>query len=91
MNRPYVICHILSALDGKIDGEFFSMSECIPALQEFGKVRSFYDCSAVLYGTTTMEGGYADGRIGTLPKSDAVYLREDYAAKKRCKKLYCFS
>lgn len=24
MNRPYIICHILSTLDGKITGEFFS-------------------------------------------------------------------
>ena len=25
MNRPYTICHILSALDGKITGEFMRM------------------------------------------------------------------
>lgn len=81
MNRPYVICHMLMSLDGKIDGEFFSSPECSPALQQFGKVRTFYDCSATLYGTTTMEGGYADGRIGALPKSEQVYPREDYVAE----------
>ena len=80
MNRPYVICHMLASLDGKIDGEFFSAPECAPAVQQFAKVRTVYNCNATLYGTTTMEGGYADGQIGTLPKSDTVYSREDYVA-----------
>lgn len=80
MNRPYVICHMLASLDGKIDGEFFSAPECAPALRQFAKVRTVYNCNAMLYGTTTMEGGYADGRIGELPKSKSVYPREDYVA-----------
>lgn len=25
MNRPYIVCHILSALDGKITGAFMGM------------------------------------------------------------------
>ena len=81
MNRPYVICHMLTSLDGKIDGEFFSAPECVPAVQQFAKVRTVYNCNATLYGTTTMEGGYADGQIGTLPKSEIVYSREDYIAE----------
>lgn len=80
MNRPYVICHMLASLDGKIDGEFFSAPECVPALQQFAKARILYNCNATLYGTTTMEGGYADGRVSALPKSDAVYTHEDYIA-----------
>lgn len=79
--KPYVICHMLTSLDGKIDGEFFSAPECLPASQHFSKVRTFYNCSATLYGTTTMEGGYADGRITALPESNTVYPREDYIAE----------
>lgn len=81
MNRPYVICHMLASLDGKIDGAFFSASAYAPAVQQFAKVRTVYNCNATLYGTTTMEGGYADERIKALPKSDVVYPCEDYAAK----------
>lgn len=80
MDRPYVICHMLTSLDGKIDGAFFAAPECAPAVQQFAKVRIFYGCDATLYGTTTMEGGYADGRVGTLPPCDADYPREDYVA-----------
>lgn len=81
MNRPYVICHMLASLDGKIDGEFFSAPECSSAIRQFAKVRNFYNCSATLYGTTTMEGGYSDGRIRMLPESYTVYPREDYIAE----------
>ena len=81
MNIPYVICHMLTSLDGKIDGEFFSASECLPASQQFSKVRTFYNCSATLYGTTTMAGGYADGQIEALPKNDTAYSHEDYIAE----------
>lgn len=81
MNKPYVVCHMLASLDGKIDGDFFSAPESAPALRQFGKVRDFYNCSATLYGTTTMEGGYADGRIGAIPKSEQIYPREDYVAE----------
>lgn len=78
MNRPYVICHMLTSLDGKIDGEFFSAPECMSAVQQFAKVRAFYNCNATLYGTTTMEGSYADGQIRILPKSNTTYSHEDY-------------
>lgn len=81
MNKPYVVCHMLSSLDGKFDGAFFSAPECTPALRQFGKAREFYNRNATLYGTTTMEGGYADGRLRSLPKSEAVYPREDYVAQ----------
>lgn len=79
--KPYVICHMLTSLDGKIDGEFFSAPECLPASQQFSKVRTFYNCSATLYGTTTMEGSYADGRITAFPESNTSYPREDYIAE----------
>ena len=78
--KPYVICHMLTSLDGKIDGEFFSAPECLPALQQFSKVRTFYGCPATLYRTTTMESSYADGRIGELSKGNTNYSRKDYIA-----------
>lgn len=79
MERPYVVCHMLTSLDGKIDGDFFSASETRPALSEYGKLREFYDCNATLYGTTTMLGGYAAGEVNDLPKA-ADLPKEDYSA-----------
>ena len=76
MNRPYVICHMLTSLDGKIDGSFMSDPACTPALTEYGNIRNFYNCEATLYGTTTMAGGL----VGRLPHSAVSYPKEDYAA-----------
>ena len=67
MERPFVVCHMLTSLDGKIDGAFFGVPETIPAIKAYGELRSFYGCQATLYGTTTMLEGYAEGKVGQLP------------------------
>lgn len=67
MEHPFVVCHMLTSLDGKIDGTFFGVPETVPAIKAYGELRSFYGCQATLYGTTTMLGGYAEGKVGQLP------------------------
>ena len=57
---------MLTSLDGKIDGEFFSAPQTAPASRAYGELRGFYGCQATLYGTTTMIGGYADGPAPAL-------------------------
>ena len=49
--KPFVVCHMLASLDGKIDGAFFGMPETAPALKAYGDLRGFYGCPAILYGT----------------------------------------
>lgn len=66
MERPFVVCHMLASLDGKIDGACFGAQQTAPALQVYGELRGFYGCQATLYGTTTMLGGYADGKVSPL-------------------------
>lgn len=53
MNRPYIICHILSALDGKITGEFMGTAAVQSAGQEYARIRTEYHAEAWLYGTVT--------------------------------------
>lgn len=79
-NRPFVVCHMLASLDGKIDGEFFSASGSRPGLGEYGNLRGFYGCQATLYGTTTMIGSYSEGVVEKLPAAGTKYPREDYMA-----------
>lgn len=80
MERPYVVCHMLASVDGKIDGTYMNAPECTEALREYGSLRSDYKCQAALYGTVTMEGGYSPGSAPEDLKMDTVYPREDYAA-----------
>lgn len=80
MDRPYVVCHMLTSLDGKIDGAFMSAPENGALGAEYGRLRGYFDCQATLYGTTTMAGGYAEGLVSDLPECGKAYPREDYAA-----------
>lgn len=40
MDKPYIICHILSALDGKIAGEFATTKSARSASEEYVRIRS---------------------------------------------------
>lgn len=53
MDRPYIICHILSALDGKIAGTFTGTKTAQTASEEYARIRLAYRAEAWLYGTTT--------------------------------------
>lgn len=53
MERPHVICHILSALNGRITGPFMGASSAMPAVGAYGKIREELAGDAWLYGTTT--------------------------------------
>ncbi len=55
MNRPYVICHILSSLDGKINGPFMAAEATRALGGEYGKIRTEMNADAWLYGTTTVK------------------------------------
>ena len=39
MKRPYVICHILSSLDGKINGPFMGTETVAGLSREYGALR----------------------------------------------------
>ena len=80
MNRPFVVCHMLCSMDGKIEGSFMAALEALPGLAEYGKLRGFYNCTATLYGTTTMEEGYSDGLAPKLDETGEEYPMEDYIA-----------
>ena len=53
MKRPYVICHILSSLDGKINGPFMGTETVAGLSREYGAIRSQMQGDAWMYGTTT--------------------------------------
>ena len=69
---------MLASLDGRIDGAFFGLPQTVPAVKAYGELRSFYQCPATLYGTTTMLGGYAEGRIGPLPPVEKALPYTDW-------------
>lgn len=52
MKRPYVICHILSSLDGKINGPFMGTGSAAGLAGTYASLRSGMNADAWLYGTS---------------------------------------
>lgn len=83
MNRPYTICHILSALDGKITGKFMGTESTRTVSGEYGRIRTEYQADAWLYGTVTTKE-FTQGRkpeletVTEVPSGD--FVAEDQAA-----------
>lgn len=68
MERPYIICHILSALDGKITGAFMGTKAVQTVSEEYARIRSEYQADAWLYGTVTTK----EFTQGCEPELDSV-------------------
>lgn len=71
MERPYIICHILSALDGKITGAFMGTEAAQTAGGEYARIRSEYQADAWLYGTVTTKE-FTQGRKPEIDPKAAV-------------------
>ncbi len=83
MNRPYTICHILSALDGKITGAFMGTKAAQEAGGEYARIRTEYQADAWLYGTVTTKE-FTNGRKPELDfpaeVPDGDFIAENHAA-----------
>ena len=82
MKRPYIICHILSALDGKITGEFMGTASAMSAGREYARIRTEYHAEAWLYGTVTTKE-FTNGRKPLLTNVAANIPDGDFIAEKQ--------
>ncbi len=80
MERPKVIIHILSGLDGKIIGPFMGLPATRTASKEYGRIRGAYQADAWLYGTVTTRE-FTDWREPELEEGPFLALEEDFAAE----------
>lgn len=58
MNKPYVICHMLQSIDGKISGHFFDQSATIELAKIYKKMSETFQADAILYGSITLKEIY---------------------------------
>ena len=65
MNRPYVICHILSSLDGKINGPFMAAEATGMLSGAYGSIRREMNADAWVVWNHNGE------RVFKLPGTDA--------------------
>lgn len=68
MNRPYIICHMVTSLDGKVTGDFLSGSECESACKIYYDINRSLKSNGFICGRVTMEGSFTGGWYPDLSK-----------------------
>ncbi|WP_312148417.1 RibD family protein [Paenibacillus odorifer] len=86
MDRPYIICHMLTSLDGKIIGDFLNEDRTAYFIQAYEEIDERYECKAWMCGRITMEEHFTQGNTLELKSEDILAIpRMDYVAQKTAK------
>lgn len=80
MTRPYTICHMQTALDGKIIGDFMNTEEAGTLFKTYVAIQESYQPDAWMCGRITMEEAFAFGEklefekeaVPTIPRTDFI-------------------
>lgn len=83
MSKPYIICHMVMSIDGKVTGGFLSRSECELATESYYQINRDYHADAFACGRITMEESFTHGYQPDLSDFVGIVIqREDYIAYK---------
>ncbi len=90
-DRPYVICHMQTSIDGRISGKFFFTPAAEAIYESDNDIRKGYRADAIMNGAVTCGEIYSDGFLTTRPPAPAgstsaaaeagTAAREDFAAE----------
>lgn len=81
MNRPYIICHMVTSIDGKVTGEFLSSPESQKAIETYYQAYRVNKYYGFICGRVTMEtsftGGYYPDLSAYPPKEKRDFIPEN--------------
>lgn len=81
MNRPYIICHMLVSLDGKVTGKFLSREEAIKGAEIYYEKNRTLKNNGFICGRVTMEESFTNKYCPDLNKyQNSSISKEDYVA-----------
>lgn len=75
MNRPYIICHMVTSVDGKVTGDFLFRTECEKATEIYYEMNREYKSQGsggFICGRITMETSFTGGWYPDLSKYKPV-------------------
>ncbi len=58
MNRPYIICHMVTSIDGKVTGDFLFQPECVGATDIYYRLNREMKSDGFICGRVTMESSF---------------------------------
>lgn len=79
--RPYIICHMLVSIDGKVTGSFLSTKEAISASTIYYDINRNTKSQGFICGRVTMEESFTKGYKPNLTKYRNIKIeKKDYVA-----------
>lgn len=61
MNRPHIICHMVTSIDGKVTGEFLSSPVCERAVETYYAIHREKQADGFICGRVTMASSFTGG------------------------------
>ncbi len=81
MNRPYIICHMVTSIDGKVTGEFLSRPESQKAIEVYYQTYRVNKYFGFICGRVTMESSFTGGYYPDLstynPKEKCDFIPDN--------------
>lgn len=80
MNRPYIICHMTTSIDGKVTGDFLRLpghSATSEIYYEINRNYKLQGANGFICGRITMESSFTGGWYPDLSKYKPVYRYKD--------------
>ena len=72
MNRPYVICHMVTSIDGKVTGDFLNSPSCVKACEIYYEINRNLKSNGFICGRVTMESSFTGGYYPDLSQYQPV-------------------
>lgn len=82
MNKPYIVCHMMTALDGKITGPFMRSETANIVGEEYERTNESYNSQAWLCGRVTTDENFTFYRKPDLDENAPIVPEGDYVAVK---------
>ena len=81
MNKPYIICHMVTSIDGKVTGDFLGTPQCKRATEIYYDINRSLKSNGFICGRVTMEGSFTGGWYPDLSKYKPKEKRDFIPAK----------
>ena len=78
MTRPYIICHMVTSIDGKVTGDFLLQNECAEATEIYYRINRERKSDGFICGRVTMEGSFTGGWYPDLSQYQPVDQKRDF-------------
>lgn len=80
-NRPYIICHMVTSVDGKVTGDFLSDPQSAEATEIYYRINRERRADGFVCGRVTMEGSFTGGWYPDLSQYTPISHKTDVIAE----------